>query len=218
MSRYSDLTHKIANACIPLPSDCNGNPRYFIPANLLPVALGSPLAKANGLKTYRGKAYGSGFVYQTYCLVGSIADVLLDLDEDRPFSVAHVLKNQTETVDSPMNSFLVKVSLPERGLNHCKETCLRFAPSLIGSVDPFTINLPFDADSELLGYGILDITMNISAGYQIVRALEGVDRTLYDGLIVKFSECQDQTDDMAKVLFPCDSTPVVHRFVLGYFE
>ncbi len=208
----------ITDACIRLPRDRDGNPRYFIPANLLPVALGGPLAKANGLKTYRGSAFGPGFVLQTYFLAGSIEDLLLDLDEDRPFSVAQVLKNQTGIAPLPSKPLELEVALPKNAKDHCEEMFDRFSPSLIWSDDPLVINLPFDADSEILKYGMMQISANISAGYQVVEALKGLDRTLYDGLVVRFSECPDQTFDMAKVLFPPDSFPVIHRFVLGYFD
>ena len=54
-----------------LPSDMNGNPRYYLPLYLAP----HDIARAEGGTVYRGKQYGAGWVFQTYALK-SICDAL----------------------------------------------------------------------------------------------------------------------------------------------
>ena len=49
-------------------SDVNGNPRYYLPAFL---AGENAVRKIGGVK-YRGKRYGSGWVFQSYALQGEV--------------------------------------------------------------------------------------------------------------------------------------------------
>jgi hypothetical protein len=51
-----------------IDSDANGNPRYYLPVFL---ATESAVRKIGGVK-YRGKKYGSGWVFQSYALQGEI--------------------------------------------------------------------------------------------------------------------------------------------------
>jgi hypothetical protein len=51
-----------------IESDVNGNPRYYLPGYL---ANESAVRKVGGVK-YRGKRYGSGWVFQSYALQGEI--------------------------------------------------------------------------------------------------------------------------------------------------
>lgn len=54
-----------------LPSDVNGNPRYYLPAFLTTETA----ARKMGGRKYRGKQYGAGWVFQTYNLAGEIKEL-----------------------------------------------------------------------------------------------------------------------------------------------
>lgn len=72
MSRAQELTH----SAIRLPLDTNGNPRYYFPRFLFPAMSDKTRLRA-GLNRYRGKAYGPGYVVQSYSLE---ADLQFALD------------------------------------------------------------------------------------------------------------------------------------------
>lgn len=55
-----------------LPSDTNGNPRYYLPVYLTSTA---KARKAYGVK-YRGKKYGPGWVFSSYSLQAEVIDTL----------------------------------------------------------------------------------------------------------------------------------------------
>lgn len=49
-----------------LDSDLNGNPRYYLPLYAIPETHADYIKDALGLTKYRGKAYGAGYVIQSY--------------------------------------------------------------------------------------------------------------------------------------------------------
>ena len=63
---------EIAESAIRLNNDVNGNPRYYVPQYLLPELHNPFRRRACGVSIYRGRAYGAGFVFQSYNLQGDI--------------------------------------------------------------------------------------------------------------------------------------------------
>jgi len=51
-----------------LSNDVNGNPRYYLPAFMA----NEKVARKTGGVKYRGKRYGSGWVFQSYALPGEV--------------------------------------------------------------------------------------------------------------------------------------------------
>jgi hypothetical protein len=60
----SDVYKIYAHDFAGLPNDIYGNPRYYLPVYLL----GEMRARKAGGVKYRGKRYGAGWVFQTYCM------------------------------------------------------------------------------------------------------------------------------------------------------
>lgn len=51
--------------------DMYGNPRYYLPAYMLPT-MSDALRLRAGLCKYRGKRYGAGYVVQSYNLASTV--------------------------------------------------------------------------------------------------------------------------------------------------
>ena len=71
-------TKELAQSAIRLPSDANGNPRYYFPKFVWPQMNNETRLKA-GLNLYRGKQYGAGYVMQSYSLESDIEHALKTL-------------------------------------------------------------------------------------------------------------------------------------------
>lgn len=65
----------LAESAIRIKLDVNGNPRYYVPFFLFPIMSDKTRLKA-GLNKYRGKAYGRGYVLQSYDIQGDLAFAL----------------------------------------------------------------------------------------------------------------------------------------------
>lgn len=76
MTQTQTPTMHIARFCFQIEGDANGNPRYFIPADAIGVEPGGKIARKLGLSKYRGKAYGCGFVFQSYNLIGDLENLV----------------------------------------------------------------------------------------------------------------------------------------------
>lgn len=62
-----------------IDNDINGNPRYYVPVYLFPDTMTEKQRKSAGLVKYRGKAYGAGYVVQSYNLDSTVAHIIATL-------------------------------------------------------------------------------------------------------------------------------------------
>lgn len=79
---------EILKLTVRIESDFYGNPRYFIPADALPIEPGSEAARELGLTKSRSKKRDPGFVFKSYNVkdrVGSIVDALYP-HQDRSYA------------------------------------------------------------------------------------------------------------------------------------
>ena len=74
----------IALLAQPLTETFSENVRYFIPAELIPVAPGSARARKVGLKKYRGANRGPGFAIQSSQLLTTLLEIFAALDHNFP--------------------------------------------------------------------------------------------------------------------------------------
>jgi hypothetical protein len=70
-----NLASHIVRSALRLPSDVNGNPRYYVAQYFLPD-LTAKVRLAQSVTRYRGKAYGPGYVFQSYALHSDVQYLL----------------------------------------------------------------------------------------------------------------------------------------------
>ena len=119
----------IALLAQPLPHDVNGNPRHFISVVDIPVTPGSKLARKVGLRMFRGKSRGPGFVIQSHHLETSLREVFAALDQHAPQGAPHAVRS-----DGPL--FFV-LRLPDEQYRYLTETFEALAPHLIETTEIF---------------------------------------------------------------------------------
>ncbi|QQA44510.1 hypothetical protein [Pelagovum pacificum] len=114
----------------PLPRDANGNARYFIPERRMPVAPGSKLARKVGLRKYRGKDLGPGFVIQAHHLATALHEVFAALDHHAPEGAPHAFRS-----DGPL---FFALRLPDEQYRYMTELFEALAPWLFEKTEAFS--------------------------------------------------------------------------------
>jgi hypothetical protein len=135
MTQTQTPTMHIARLCFQIESGTNGNSRYFLPADAIGVEPGSKIARKLGLSKYRGKAYGCGFVFQSYNLNGDLENLVGAVKEE--FSKG---ASKAERMPRPLNVWAsmewVEAAMMARMFR-------RLAPDFIEQVgDDYFIKIP----------------------------------------------------------------------------
>lgn len=115
----------------PLTDKFSENVRYFIPAELIPVAPGSARARKVGLKKYRGANRGPGFVIQSSQLLTTLLEIFAALDYHFPEGGPHAVRS-----DGPL---CVPVVLSAKRFDHFVEVCQESIPSMIDNTSMTSI-------------------------------------------------------------------------------
>ena len=119
----------------PLTDKFSENVRYFIPAELIPVAPGSARARKVGLKKYRGANRGPGFVIRSSRLLTTLLEIFAALDRHFPEGAPHAVRS-----DGPLG---VPVVLSAKQFDHFVRVCEQSIPSMIDSTSVTSIvNIP----------------------------------------------------------------------------
>ena len=78
---HKNLVNEIEKAAIRLDNDVNGNPRYYISAIHFISPETKRMVKPYNGNVYRGRKYGSGYVFQSYNLKRTIEFAISDIHE-----------------------------------------------------------------------------------------------------------------------------------------
>jgi hypothetical protein len=70
-----ELARNITETATRLNNDVNGNPRYYVPVYMFSDSEGL-FYRPKYCKKYRGKAYGAGWIFQSYSLEYDISQAL----------------------------------------------------------------------------------------------------------------------------------------------
>tara|TARA_R110000764_G_scaffold1169_3_gene4556 strand:- start:3436 stop:3942 length:507 start_codon:yes stop_codon:yes gene_type:complete len=97
-----------------LPSDSNGNPRYYLPVYLAT----EPAARSIGATVYRGKKYGAGWSVGSYNLQGD-CDKINETDGNEPEPKTYQNTRMIEACHvSPTNHSPSRIKLYEKARHH----------------------------------------------------------------------------------------------------
>ncbi len=196
----------IALLAQPLPHDVNGNPRHFISVVDIPVTPGSKLARKVGLRMFRGKSRGPGFVIQSHHLETSLREVFAALDQHAPQGAPHAVRS-----DGPL--FFV-LRLPDEQYRYLTETFQALAPHLIETTEIFgKIIIPSGLPSP-----DCDAAVNMLMSFPVLRTAtlkqlfhQWVSQ--YYGLEIVIRRCEDSVNEISDLTDPVRDREVISSFL-----
>lgn len=190
----------------PLPRDANGNPRHFVPARRIPVTPGSKLARSVGLRMYRGKDWGPGFVIQSHHLATALREIFAALDHHAPEGAPHALRS-----DGPL--FFV-LRLPGEAYRYLTEMFETLAPLLIERTSIFAkIVIPSGLSSP-----DREAALNMLMTFPVLRSatirhLSFENAGQYYGLEIVIWPCDDAVNHIGDLTDPSRDRAVISSFL-----
>lgn len=196
----------IALLAQPLPRDTHGNPRHYIPAMHIPVAPGSVLARKVGLRKYRGKNRGPGFVIQSHHLDTALREVFAALDHHAPEGAPHAVRS-----DGPL---FLTVRLPDEQYRYLTETFEALTPHLLERTEIFVkITIPSGLPSP-----DRDAAVNMLMTFPVLRSAtlakisnQGIGQ--YYGLEIVIRRCDDAGNEIGDLTDPVRDREMISCFL-----